>query len=135
MPIRFHAALRGHDCGLCHTEHGDDAVEAARGKSPPETQKPVFSHREIPFAVRTRCHACHPGQDVPNHARTDAVSCDICHGTDQWTGATMAHARVNEHACDLCHRPPSDARHASVAGNCQDCHGTERFSPAQPAEK
>ena len=137
MPIRFHAALREHDCGTCHTEH------AAMAK-----QRLSFSHNEIPSAARSRCHACHPGDGIIHHARTDAVSCDVCHDTKHWQGAKMSHSRVTEHPCDLCHRAPEDPRHASVAGTCQDCHGTNRFtheddgasskplrSNAQPAEK
>lgn len=124
MPVRFHAALRGYGCGRCHSEHAGPAVPR------------VFAHSQIPDEARSRCHACHPGQGIPDHSRTDAVSCDVCHGTRAWRGAPMSHARVTEHACDLCHRPPDDPRHASVAGTCQDCHDTTRFdAAAQPAEK
>lgn len=124
MPVRFHAALRGHDCGSCHAEHE---------RPPPRDGR--FSHRAIPEAIRVRCQACHSGEGIDHHARTDAVACDLCHGTENWTRADMVHTRVDDRACDLCHRAPDDPRHVSVEGNCENCHDAPRSGAHQPAEK
>ena len=120
MPVRFHVVLRDYECRRCHTEH--QAPRAA-----PE----VFAHEVIPAASRTRCADCHlPGRDA--HARTDAVPCDLCHGLEQWRGAKMSHERVQEQPCDLCHAAPATKAHATVAGACDDCHGTGDWATVSP---
>jgi hypothetical protein len=111
MPVRFHAALDEEPCGTCHLEHG---WSEARG---------AFDHAVIPQATRSRCARCHLAQRA-SHARTDAVSCDLCHGFDAWKGAQIVHDRVANHPCDLCHATPPTEAHASVAGACDRCHGT-----------
>lgn len=127
MPIRFHAVLRDHDCSTCHLEHTD--VPGAWDRR--------FAHELIPDEERTRCHRCHISRGQQSHARTDAVSCDLCHGFDSWKGAQMQHGRVASQPCDLCHGAPETAAHTSIAGTCTDCHDTKswRQRPGQDAEK
>lgn len=119
MPIRFHAALREERCGLCHLEHGK---QVARER---------FDHEIIPDATRARCSRCHIAQRA-SHARTDAVSCDLCHGYDKWRGAEIVHGRVQNHPCDLCHATPASETHTSVAGACDRCHGTANWDSVSP---
>lgn len=124
MPLRFHVALRGQACSQCHTEHARDVLRA-------------FEHRRIPQAVRAGCRACHLGERVKAHARTDAVSCEVCHTLDNWSEAQMSHKKVSAQPCDLCHRRPETEEHASVAGTCTDCHVSSSWAPkpTQDAEK
>lgn len=116
MPLRFHVALRKQACVRCHGEHETDVIRR-------------FDHALVPAEAQVRCHTCHPGAAVPDHARTDAVSCDLCHGLAAWSGAPMEHGRVAQQPCDLCHRRPESEAHASVAGACGDCHATTSWAP------
>lgn len=120
MPIRFHAALRDTACTRCHEEHTVD--RSAR----------EFSHRLIPESTRRNCSVCHSGRDVSGHARTDAISCDLCHRYDRFEGTQMSHERVVDQPCDVCHVTPKDEAHASVAGACTDCHDSKSWSPRDP---
>lgn len=122
MPVRFHAVLRDRACSTCHLEHGGEAAGAVTEPAP-------FRHEIIPPAPRARCGRCHAAGGQASHPRTDAVSCDLCHGLERWSGASMVHARVEAHACDLCHGPPKSEPHGSVAGRCGDCHETTSWSP------
>ncbi len=124
MPLRFHVALRGQPCNLCHTEHADDVLRA-------------FEHGRIPGEVRNKCRGCHLAERIAAHARTDAVSCDVCHGFSEWSQPDMSHQKVSAQPCDLCHRRPETDSHASVAGTCTDCHGSNSWTPkpTQEAEK
>jgi len=119
MPVRFHVALRGLDCGSCHIEHG---VVVER----------PFAHGLIPEDRRAKCARCHTGASEPNHTTTDAVPCDRCHGYDAWTGDEIDHQRVWQFACDICHVPPATKAHASIAGTCNACHGTDGWPPIEP---
>jgi len=121
MPMRFHVALRGHACGQCHSEHVEDVIVA-------------FDHARIPDKVQARCRTCHLGDNIPNHARTDAVSCNVCHNLKSWTGSPMTHERVAQQACDLCHRRPETDSHASVAGTCTECHTASDWTPIEAAQ-
>ncbi len=117
MPVRFHAALRAYECSQCHVEHA------------PWTEAPdaKFSHTVVPTDARADCARCHRAVRE-NHARTDAVSCDLCHGLERWKGAQIAHERVKDQPCDLCHAAPSTQTHATVAGACDNCHGTSAWA-------
>ncbi len=134
MPIRFHTALRDQPCSLCHQEHV--AAEAS-------TSTRTFTHRMIPAEPRARCTKCHSGAKVRNHPITDAVNCSVCHGTIVWGGTAIEHERVAQQPCDVCHVRPENETHASVAGNCSECHVTERWSqrpasqqtPPQPQQQ
>lgn len=117
MPIRFHAALRDTACTRCHEEHAKERPER------------IFSHALIPKEPRSHCSLCHSGRNVKGHARTDAISCDVCHGFDQFEKTEMDHERVVDHPCDVCHVAPKDEAHASVAGACTDCHDSESWQP------
>lgn len=119
MPMRFHVALRSQPCGQCHSEHVEDIIVA-------------FDHGRIPSEVQPRCRVCHLGEGVRAHARTDAVSCDVCHNLTSWKGSPMEHGRVSQQACDLCHRRPETESHASVAGTCTDCHTATDWTPIEP---
>ena len=119
MPVRFHAALAEHSCSECHVEHGS------------QLSRQRFDHVVIPQTARARCARCHFAQRE-SHARTDAVSCDLCHGFDQWRGAQIVHDRVQNHPCDLCHAPPATEAHTSVAGACDRCHGTQSWDAVSP---
>lgn len=127
MPIRFHAVLRQHECTLCHREHSD---------VPGAWDRP-FAHELIPTDDRARCSRCHFATGQLSHARTDAVSCDLCHGFEAFAGAKMEHGRVASQPCDLCHGAPETTVHTSVAGTCTDCHGTGSWTsrPTQDAAK
>ncbi len=114
MPVRFHVALREHPCGTCHQEH---TANPARTSS-----TAAFEHAIIPSKSQRLCSRCHSGAKMPNHAKTNAVSCDLCHQLDRFKGARMIHGRVASHPCDLCHVAPPTEAHASVAGTCSDCH-------------
>jgi hypothetical protein len=123
MPIRFHAALRDEPCGRCHQEHG-----ASTGAEPNR-----FDHAVIPDASRRLCSRCHSGATVAAHVRTDALSCDLCHGLDRWTGTRMEHARVERESCDACHLAPKQAPHEGAGGACAECHDTARWTdPSTP---
>jgi hypothetical protein len=108
MPLRFHVAVRKQACGQCHVEHAHHPLR--------------FDHGLIPEVALRRCDACHPAEGIGSHARTDAVSCDLCHGYEAWKGAPMRHEQVSQQPCDLCHRRPETEAHATVAGACSDCH-------------
>lgn len=116
MPLRFHVAVRKLPCGSCHVEHAPQPVG--------------FAHELVPAELQRRCDGCHPGEGVQSHARTDAVSCDLCHSQQSWRDATMVHERVSQQPCDLCHRRPETEAHASVAGACNDCHSPRAESAA-----
>jgi hypothetical protein len=124
MPVRFHAVLREEPCTGCHVEHGTkQTVTATR----------TFTHELIPSEPRKVCVRCHSAGGIDAHARTDAVACDVCHGTRAWKGVRAEHERVATIACDGCHAAPSDKTHASFAGNCTECHDTRSWTPiAQP---
>ena len=124
MPVRFHVALRGVDCGGCHVEHGPASDRKGR----------PFAHALIPTARRAACARCHSAATEPNHTTTDAVQCDRCHTFDAWSGVTMKHDNVWQHACDICHVPPATPAHASVAGTCNACHTTEDWTPKPPRD-
>lgn len=111
MPVRFHVVLREYDCRRCHIEHA------------PAKPPAPFAHAIIPADSRGRCSDCHLAGRAA-HARTDAVSCDLCHGLERWRGASMVHERVRNQPCDLCHAAPTTPAHASVAGACDNCHGS-----------
>lgn len=121
MPERFHVALRGQACSECHGEHATDVIRR-------------FSHDLIPSGAQSRCRACHLGEGVADHARTDAISCDLCHGLETWTGAPMVHGRVAQQPCDLCHRRPETEAHVTVAGACADCHEVQTWAPKAPQD-
>jgi hypothetical protein len=118
MPIRFHAAVRDQPCGLCHLEHVNPGTRTATR---------AFRHAIIPQPTRDRCTRCHSGSVQANHPTTDAVNCDLCHGTKSWRGLRIDHSRVRQHPCDLCHAAPLDTTHASVAGTCNECHDTNTW--------
>jgi hypothetical protein len=120
MPIRFHTVLRDQPCGTCHQEH------VRRGTS---TSTRAFTHQIIPTSTRERCSRCHTGAGKRSHSATDAVSCDLCHGTQRWTGIGIQHERVRQHPCDLCHAAPPGPAHDSVAGTCNECHETTTWKP------
>jgi hypothetical protein len=117
MPIRFHASLRRYACTNCHLEHTTARTER------------IFTHDLIPTDARAACSRCHSGAGVAAHAATDALSCDLCHQLNRFTGTEMVHSRVANQACDLCHVAPKTAAHASVAGACSDCHGIDSWRP------
>ncbi len=117
LPIRYHAALRAYDCGLCHAEHSHG--EPTR-----------FSHATIPEAARERCSRCHGAQKVVSHPKGDPLECSGCHAVETWR-AKMDHTRVDNQACDLCHLAPESAPH-TVAGNCSDCHRPKSWDIAPP---
>jgi hypothetical protein len=120
MPIRFHAALRDAPCTPCHVEHTRSAERVA------------FSHDRIPAGARAKCSRCHLGAAVEDHARTDSIPCDLCHGVERFAGTEIDHSKVSNHPCDLCHASPKDEAHASVAGACTDCHRSESWKPNDP---
>jgi hypothetical protein len=117
MPIRFHATLRRYACTNCHVEH--TTIRTTR----------IFTHDIVPRAERNECSRCHSGAGVPGHARTDAISCDLCHQLDRFKGTDMVHGRVAGHACDVCHDAPRTPGHESIAGACIDCHATDNWRP------
>src|SRR5687768_16647539 len=94
MPVRFHAVLRDQPCGKCHVEHGSEEMVTAKRE---------FTHALIPEESQAWCTRCHSASGLESHARTDAVSCDLCHGTQRWEGVAIDHARIAEKPCDLCH--------------------------------
>jgi hypothetical protein len=117
MPIRFHATLRKFACNNCHVEH--TTLRSDR----------IFTHDLIPSEARGACSRCHSGANVSGHADTDAISCDLCHQLDKFTGTEMVHGRVAGHACDVCHASPKTPTHASIAGACTECHVTDSWAP------
>jgi hypothetical protein len=119
MPIRFHAVLRAEECSRCHQEHTDAPGAWTR----------IFTHDIVPEGERQRCSRCHSADGVKSHARTDAVSCDLCHSFDSFKGSKMEHGRVASQPCDLCHVSPETKSHASIAGTCTDCHTTNDWTP------
>lgn len=123
MPIRFHAALREQPCGRCHDEHGAAPSPARR-----------FDHAVIPSEVAKLCSRCHGADRVPDHprTRTDVLSCELCHGLENWRGTPMEHARVASESCDVCHRAPEAAPHLKTGGACQECHGTSQWTEPGP---
>ncbi len=122
MPVRFHAALRDYECGLCHTEHGAPAGETAR----------IFHHDLIPDAERDGCQKCHSGTQVKSHATADAVPCRACHETNRWAGVKIEHQNVWQHACEVCHAAPEGETHSSVSGTCGGCHETSAWTKLRP---
>lgn len=123
MPIRFHVALRDQPCGLCHQEH------VPRGTS--RVAMP-FTHDLIPGTTRARCARCHSGAGRDSHPPTDAVACELCHSTERWQGVEVEHSLVAQQPCDVCHGAPASPAHASIAGNCSECHETQRWTPHPP---
>jgi hypothetical protein len=117
MPIRFHAALRKFACTNCHVEHTTLRTER------------IFTHDIVPQNARSACARCHTGAGITGHARTDVISCDLCHQLTEFKGTDMVHARVANHACDICHEVPKTPAHSSVAGACGDCHTSENWTP------
>ena len=91
--------------------------------------------KEHSFAVMTDCGTCHmdswqQSQQPPHAELALPKTCDDCHSTTQWPGAsfeihdqffelTGQHAKL---ACEDCH---ADGHFSGTSAGCYDCHASE----------
>ena len=72
------------------------------------------------------CHNNSTAQGKPTTHLPTAMSCDSCHRTVTWTGASFKHMGVTPGTCATCHNgiqaPGKPAGHVVTSASCDSCH-------------
>jgi hypothetical protein len=126
--IPGHKQLEG-DCFACHT--------ALRGVNP---AKCVGCHKPVEIGLRTTLGlpVIKPRTSSPFHQQLMSENCVACHSDHAGVKRYAVQGRFNHgllkqetrDQCQSCHKPPVDALHRQIAGNCVQCHTQERWTPA-----
>ncbi len=113
-----HAPLVGADSDRCAECHEVDSIgvltTAGEPIAEPKTKRGF--HQEL---LEKDCVACHSEHRGVATLRT----------TQRFSHALLE-PQMRE-ACANCHSAPSDRNHEKLTDNCQQCHVTERWSPAE----
>jgi hypothetical protein len=127
--VSAHAGLAT-DCFSCHAP--------LRGAAP---ERCVKCHALPDIGVRTTkgVPIAHATVNASFHQKLATQNCMGCHSDHLGPGLTgkggkrfshqLLRADVRE-LCESCHKPPADALHRQVAGNCIQCHRQEGWKPA-----
>ena len=112
-------------------------------------------HAPLSGAKAERCTTCHKPAEIgkvttlgkpiekpltrtPFHQTLLKQDCIACHsdhaGVKRFrTQGRFDHALLKTEArkeCQACHKPPTDALHQKITGNCSQCHAQQRWVPA-----
>ena len=114
-----HAPLRGASAGLCVGCHAvnDIGLRTSLGQPIVKAKAKVAFHQEL---QETNCMACH----------TDHTGPRLVHQSRK----TFSHALLlpaTQQRCESCHKPPTDAMHRQISGNCAQCHSSTKWKPAK----
>ena len=112
-----HAPLRGSRSERCVACHQPDQIGRLTTTGLPiaSTKSPVPFHQKLTEQNCVACHSDHAGtrrflkQGRFDHSLLQAATRDLCQD---------------------CHKPPADALHQQIAGNCRQCHEQNRWTPA-----
>ena len=117
------------DCFACH-------VSFTGAASP----KCVSCHKPVDIGRVTTKGApvAKPLTSTPFHQELISQDCVACHSDH--AGVKRYHLKgYFDHAllkketsnqCQACHKPPADALHKQIAGNCAQCHTQKKWTPA-----
>jgi hypothetical protein len=151
VPNHIAAGFPPSECSMCH-----DTVNWADGKFDHSTTGWALTGAHLTKAkcadchlnnnysltsANTSCYGCHLadwnstqtlGGTVPNHVATGfPTTCDTCHNTTSWLGATFSHLyfAIPHHGsvCNDCHQVSTN--YASFT--CINCHTTTAHQPTQ----
>jgi hypothetical protein len=112
-------------------------------------------HTSLTGASSAKCVSCHKPADIgrltvagsaltkprtstPFHQKLLSQDCISCHNDHagvrryQLQGGFKHSLLVKEtrDQCQSCHKPPTDALHQQISGNCSKCHSQEKWTPA-----
>lgn len=112
-------------------------------------------HTPFSGATSSRCQSCHrpeqigrflttgqplnrPNTRVAFHQQLLEQDCVACHSDHAGVKRFRPQGRfqhgllqsTTRDQCQQCHRSPTDGLHQRIAGNCQQCHAQERWTPA-----
>ena len=127
--VSAHAGLAT-DCFSCHAP--------LRGAA---SERCVKCHAVPDIGVRTTKGApiVHATVKASFHQKLTAQDCMGCHSDHSGPRLTERSSRRFSHQllradvreqCASCHKPPADALHRQVAGNCAQCHRSDGWKPA-----
>ncbi|MDO9196937.1 cytochrome c3 family protein [Rhodoferax sp.] len=112
-------------------------------------------HVSLTGANSEKCASCHKPADIgrlttkgapvvkpltstPFHQKLISQDCVACHSDH--AGVKRYHLKgYFDHAllkketadqCQACHKPPADALHKQISGNCAQCHNQKKWTPA-----
>ncbi len=114
-------------------------------------------HQPFKGASETRCQSCHKLEDIgvkdtrgkpvvrnrvksAFHGALQGHDCMACHTVHQGSKLTHSDIRKFSHAmlpvevrseCASCHVKPANALHKPLTGNCNACHSSSAWKPAQ----
>ncbi len=153
-------------CESCHTVNGWDGANFSHTSFPltgaHQSAACASCHTSGYQGTPRDCYSCHradyDGTDDPNHrAAGYPTTCESCHGTSRWDGASAQHTSfplTGAHAttacsachtsgyqgtpreCYACHRADYDGtndpnhRAAGYPTTCESCHSTSRWEGA-----
>ncbi len=112
-------------------------------------------HAPFVGATAERCVTCHKPADIgrlttaalpiakpltstPFHQQLIKDDCMACHSDHAGVKRYRHAGRFNHdllrvaarNECQTCHRAPTDSIHRDITGNCAQCHGQDRWTPA-----
>jgi hypothetical protein len=126
--IPGHKSLEG-DCFACHAAFtGASAERCVSCHKPADIGR--LTSKGVPVAK--------PSTSTTFHQSLISQDCVACH-SDHAGVKRFARERQFNHnllkkdtrdRCETCHKPPVDALHKQVSGNCLQCHTQEKWTPA-----
>jgi len=123
-----HHQLEG-DCFACHAPFTGAAAERCTSCHKPE---------EIGRLTTTGQPIAKPMTATPFHQKLIRQDCVACHsdhaGVKRYRQSGLFnHALLQADSlkeCQTCHKAPSDTLHQQIDGNCGQCHGQNKWTPA-----
>ncbi len=114
-----HLPLRGASTGLCTGCHSvaDIGLRTTLGKPIVKTQLKAAFHQQL---HETNCMACH----------TDHTGPRLVHQSRKKFSHALLQADTRQR-CESCHKPPVNAMHQQISGNCAQCHSAAAWTPAK----
>ncbi|MBI4984896.1 MAG: class III cytochrome C family protein [Rhodocyclales bacterium] len=126
--IPGHKQLEG-DCFACHAPlRGADSLRCVSCHKPETIGR--LTTTGLPIAK--------PLTATPFHQKLVSQDCVACHSDHAGVKRYRAQGRF-DHAllqkatreqCQGCHQSPTDALHRQISGNCNQCHGQDKWTPA-----
>ncbi|MFK5954836.1 MAG: cytochrome c3 family protein [Planctomycetota bacterium] len=133
------------DCQRCHSPTNFKAAGFDHAQFPLTGRHTTLNcsdcHTDAGFlGLSADCFSCHSteflGTTNPNHVVENfPMTCQNCHGTNTWSGATFNHAQISSN-CSNCHMPEylattsPDHNALGFSIRCEDCHGTNMWQGA-----